>query len=40
MHVSVNLFMMVVPDVQHINPYAAGGIFGKYKVMQKTLKND
>ena len=22
------------------NPYAAGGLFGPYKMMQKNLKND
>ena len=28
-----------VPSSNSINPYAAGGYFGQYEIMQKTWKN-
>ena len=27
-------------SIRKVNPYAAGGYFGQYKMMQKKLKND
>ena len=33
-------FASVIVEMLSGNPYAAGGSFGHYKMLQKTLKND